>query len=963
MIGQKIHHYQITEKLGEGGMGVVYKAEDTKLHRVVALKFLNPALLDSPSEQQRLINEARAAAGLSHPNICTIYEINEYQGQTFIAMAYVEGATLRDRVLSDRIEVHEALRYLIQIADGLKQSHDRDIVHRDIKSANIMLNPAGQAIIMDFGLARRTGAPRKDERFSSGGTSAYMAPEQARGESADQRTDIWSLGVVLYEMIAGQLPFRGDYEQAVIYSILNEAPKPIAELREGVPAQVIAIVDRCLAKAPDDRFQSLESLIREVRSVLDHITGGSRPGSRDRSYRGDHARRPVGLAVAAVLTLVAAFLVYDFIRGQLAGSEVRIPIAVIDFGNETGEEALDGLSGMLITALEQSRRLSVMTRTRMFDVLKNQGQEEVERITESIGQQICRAAGVGALVIPSIRKFGDLYTIDLKVLDTRSNEYIFTSKEEGQGQESIPGMIDQIARDIRVDLRDESGEVESTTSVADVTTPNLEAYQKYFEGERQLNDLDFKKAHASFENAVELDSTFALAYYRLAYTEWWSQDEVGAARDHVSRAMALIDRIPEKERYLVRALEAGLTDGFSAQIPIYQDMRARYPNDKEMLFGLGDAEFHSLNYDSAIVHFERVLEIDPDFDRALQHLTWAFYRTDRFPEAVEVARNWVQRNGSAEAYTQLAAALLMTGEEEEAFATFSEAREREPENFMVQQQLAEFYLSTGRTDLAVADMEAIMTGDSATHESFYAGRVLANQLYPYQGRFHDSNRLLENVGELAAAGVVDSAFVGLSLLTRASTAWWVYEDETTCRELLEQSEALPDKLHTNSYWKSRAVVAMMLGDEDRAREIIDTKVGKLHPIEKSIYAVLSNAFAGRCDRAIAIADSELVDRAFRRNSGVLMSIGRCLLATERYQDVIDQLTPLVSDRRVTLSSAEAIAPCHIMLGRAYEGVGKPDDAVAHYRRALEIWKDGDEDVPMRRRAQERLDALTAARSM
>ena len=222
MIGQRIQHYQITEKLGEGGMGVVYRAQDTRLNRAVALKFLHEAIVASPDDQQRLVHEARAAAGLSHPNICTVYEINEHDGRTFIAMQFVEGTTLRDRVLSGRIETVDALRYLIQIADGLEQAHKQGIVHRDMKSSNIMITPSERAVIMDFGLARPAGAGRTDERFSSRGTSAYMSPEQARGESVDQRTDIWSLGVVLYEMLAGQLPFRGDYEQAVVYSILND---------------------------------------------------------------------------------------------------------------------------------------------------------------------------------------------------------------------------------------------------------------------------------------------------------------------------------------------------------------------------------------------------------------------------------------------------------------------------------------------------------------------------------------------------------------------------------------------------------------------------------------------------------------------------------------------------------------------------------------------------------------------
>ena len=233
MIGQKVLHYQITEKLGEGGMGVVYKAEDTKLNRTVALKFLSNHVVENPAEQERLVHEAQAAAGLHHPNICTVYEINECEGNTFIAMAYVDGVTLRDKILSSNIGLDEALDILYQIAEGINQAHKSGIIHRDLKSANIMMEETGRTLIMDFGLAKKAEQAKPDDTFSSAGTSAYMSPEQARGDNVDRRTDIWSLGIILYEMLAGQLPFRGDYVQAVLYSILNEEPKDLRQLREG----------------------------------------------------------------------------------------------------------------------------------------------------------------------------------------------------------------------------------------------------------------------------------------------------------------------------------------------------------------------------------------------------------------------------------------------------------------------------------------------------------------------------------------------------------------------------------------------------------------------------------------------------------------------------------------------------------------------------------------------------------
>ncbi|HEU4930278.1 MAG TPA: protein kinase, partial [Candidatus Krumholzibacteria bacterium] len=737
----------------------------------------------SPEDQQRLVHEARAAASLSHPHICTVYEINEHEGRTFIAMQFVEGSTLRDRVLSGRIETVDALRYLVQIADGLKQAHERGIVHRDMKSSNIMITPSGRAVIMDFGLARPAGTGRIDERFSSRGTSAYMSPEQARGESVDQRTDIWSLGVVLYEMLAGRLPFRGDYEQAVVYSILNEPYRPIAEFRSGLPANVLKIVETCLAKNPAARYQTLDDLIRAVRSALDDLTGGRRAGKGERWHR----TRVAAVAAAAVLTVAAGFFVYDFLRGRYAGGGSRVPIAVIDFNNETDEEALDGLSGMLITALEQSRRLSVMTRSRMFDIAKTIGYGNATSIDEALGQRICDAAGVDALVIPTVRRFGDLYSIDLKVMDTRRHKYIFTTKEEGRGLESIPHMVDAIARDIRIDLRETTESVASTAPVADVTTPDLGAYQSYFEGEALLDRLQFGPAGKAFERAIARDSTFALAYYRLAYTEWWSRQNAEQAKRHIDYALANLDRIPMKERYLVRALKVALDDGFEAQLSVLKEMRTLYPDDKEMLFGLGDAEFHSGKYDSAAVHFRAALKIDPEMERALQHLSWTLQRQERYEEMLRITERWAKTTQASEAYEYLAAANLRLGRPEVAMRIVDEARKRDPSNPKLLARKSLIYFATHRPQEALAAIdEAEQLNSKDPLAKLDIGQMRAMVLYPYLGRYRDSARLMKNGREASLAAFQDSTTaVNLAVAERA-LAYWAHQDaKKTIAELGE----------------------------------------------------------------------------------------------------------------------------------------------------------------------------------
>src|SRR3990170_3373464 len=268
MIGKTISHYRILEKQGEGGMGVVYKAEDTRLKRTVALKFLPPDLTRDTEAKERFIREAQTASALEHSNICTIYEINETEdGQLFICMAYCDGEELKKKIERGPLKIDETIDIAIQVTEGLREAHDKGIIHRDIKSGNIMVTTKGQAKIMDFGLAKLAGRTTLTKTGSTMGTIAYMSPEQARGEKLDQRTDIWSLGVVLYEMLTGQLPFRSEYQEAIVYSMLNESPQPLTGIRSGIPMALEAIVNKCIEKNASDRYQHADELIVDLRRV------------------------------------------------------------------------------------------------------------------------------------------------------------------------------------------------------------------------------------------------------------------------------------------------------------------------------------------------------------------------------------------------------------------------------------------------------------------------------------------------------------------------------------------------------------------------------------------------------------------------------------------------------------------------------------------------------------------------
>jgi len=352
-------------------MGIVYKAQDTKLDRFVALKFLTAQFGEDEEEKQRFIQEAKAASALQHNNICTIHEIDETDdGQMFICMDYYEGRTLHDLVKGSRdgspvpLPIDDALYYASQMCEGLAKAHEKDIVHRDLKPANVMITKEGVVKILDFGLAKLAGHSKLTKVGTTLGTAAYMSPEQARGEDVDQRTDIFSLGVLLYEMLTGQIPFKGDYDQAVIYAILNEDPEPISEIRSHVPGNVLQVVNKCLQKEASERYQTASE-------VLTELTEGA-PTKKPAVPKIRQRRQLIGLTLFSFAIVLAGIGYISFFNKTPEPTE-RVPIAVVDFINKTNEPELNGLSGMLITSLEQSRRLDVMSRARMFDELKKMG--------------------------------------------------------------------------------------------------------------------------------------------------------------------------------------------------------------------------------------------------------------------------------------------------------------------------------------------------------------------------------------------------------------------------------------------------------------------------------------------------------------------------------------------------------------------------------------------------------------
>jgi len=642
MIGQTISHYKITAKLGEGGMGEVYLATDTKLGRQVALKFLPTAVADDPEARARLLREAQAASRLNHPNILTVHAVEEADDRDFIVMEYVEGQSLKELIRQGDLGLDRVLDLTLQIGAGLVAAHGAGVIHRDVKPDNVKVTPAVQAKIMDFGLATWRGATRLTAEGSTVGTVAYASPEQAQGKDVDHRSDIFSLGAVVYEMITGRLPFPGAHEAAIIYSIINEPPQPLARYRATIPDELQRIVGKCLAKDPVERYQSADDLVADLRALQRvHVTSvhafpQPRPRARKRTVA---AAIVLGVAVLAV----AAALVTR--HSQSTGPErspERKMLAVLPFQNlgaPEDEYFADGITEEITSRLAKISGLRVISRT------SAQQYKKTDKNLRQIGSEL----GVNYVLEGTIRwdKSGatNVVRITPQLIQVSDDSHLWAENYERTLTQIFAvqaSIAEQIARAMNLALLEGQ-----KSSLAAAPTNNLDAYDSYLRGldyaSRGLAVDNLKSAAAMFENAVLLDSTFALAFAWLARVETWlfffspenPETSLDMAQGALARAFRLAPGLPE----------AYLAQGTYDNLVLREYDRALESFDRARQ-GLGN--FSDLYQEIALVHkrqgkllesvnnYLAALELDPRSLRKLLDLADTYAEARRYGDAERV---------------------------------------------------------------------------------------------------------------------------------------------------------------------------------------------------------------------------------------------------------------------------------------------------------------------------------------
>jgi len=920
-VGKTISHYKILEKLGEGGMGVVYKAQDTKLKRTVALKFLPPELTRDPEAKERFVHEAQAASALDHPNICTIHEIDEANGQTFIAMACIDGPNLKERIQAGPLKLDETLDIAIQVACGLQAAHEKGIVHRDLKSANIMITSQGQAKIMDFGLAKSTGQTTITRTGTTMGTPAYMSPEQARGETVDHRTDIWSFGVMLYELITGQLPFKGEHEQAVIYSILNVDPEPINEVKKEVPESLHTIVKKSLEKDPAQRYQSVGEMLTDLQAVKKGFIVTKKPRIKRKKDR--IIKTTILISVAVVLALILMVLLMRHREEQIPSRISKIPVGVMFFDNQTGEDKYDYLrkvlADMLITDLGQSRYLQVMAFPRMFDLLKSLGYEDVEIIDASLGFELCKLAGAHVMVLGSLTKSGDTFVINTQVLDVDTKEQIAAYRVTGKGENSSLGhlvddLTDKIKRGMEISMREIQQEKKDIT---ELTTTSLEAYKYYFAGREAAFRMYNQEAIDNLEKAVALDSAFIEAYDVLA-RQYYTIGENLKAIKIIEKVKSFSGKLTEEKLVEILALEAYIKHDWDLAIDYYKRLISINPENIGARNDLGMVYYQKkMMYDEGISEFKKVLELDP------QGVT----------------------HRASFTYNVLGYAYLRQGELEKAHAAFEKYVALLPNQPSPLNCLGEFYLIVGNYDLAIANFQRVLEikpdflesylnlGDTYLAKGMYSQALRCYERYlalPLsEVRQAEGYFCLANLhflkGEYAQA--IQECRQALELNPQMIEAHWILGLTFVKKEMFDQAE-------------SEVLTIKGLIEKKKAEEL---KAYYYHLLGK--LSLSKGLYQQALENLNKAANIKSLERTFYVNA-----LGEAYFK-------IGELNKAVEKSEAVLEINPNYAQTHFLFGLVYEKKGRKEKARQHFQKFMEIWKDAEEYLPQFVEAKKRLEEL------